>query len=67
MLSVVGRCYDFKTIFAKKNIGVFPQTTASFLRNMITTLVRSKLSKIAENCDYNIDPWSKWRWTRKNY
>jgi hypothetical protein len=41
----------------------FAQTTASFSKNLIIVLVFEKnanfcrkLSKIAENCDHNIDP-----------
>jgi hypothetical protein len=63
------RCYDFKNIFVKKfskNIGFF-RTTASFRKKMIITLVfeknanffRQNFSKIAENCDHNIDPWNQ--------
>jgi hypothetical protein len=45
-------------------LAVFAQSTASFYKNIIITLViekngnffRRKMSKIAENCDHNIDP-----------
>jgi hypothetical protein len=61
------RCYDFKNIFAEKfckNIAVFAQTTASFCKNVIITLIFEKyanyfcrkLAKITEHCDHNIDP-----------
>jgi hypothetical protein len=36
------QCYDFKNIFAEKfskNIGGFAQTTASFCKNLIITVV----------------------------
>jgi hypothetical protein len=57
------RCHDFKKN-CRKNWSFFAQTTASFCKNMIITLVfeknanffRRKLAKIAENCDHNIDP-----------
>jgi hypothetical protein len=56
-------------IFSQKignNNGVFAETTA-FCKKLIGTLVfekktpifSPKLSKIAENCDHNIDPRSK--------
>jgi hypothetical protein len=32
--------------------------TLGFLENMYANFCCQKLSKIAENCDYNIDPWS---------
>jgi hypothetical protein len=38
-------CYDFRNIFAKKigeKIGVFTQTTASFSKNWIITMVFEK-------------------------
>jgi hypothetical protein len=60
-----------KNIFAQKlaKIGVFAQTTASFCKIWIITLVlekrgnffaenRQKSPKIAENCDQNTDPWN---------
>jgi hypothetical protein len=54
-------------IFSPKNLAkilaFFAQTTASFCKNVIITLVfektpffRRKLAKIAENCDHSIDP-----------
>jgi hypothetical protein len=62
------RCYDFKKYFCQtigEKIGVFDsKTKLNYANNLIITLVfekkrqffRRKLSKIAENCDYNIDP-----------
>jgi hypothetical protein len=57
----------FKNIFAKKSakMAFFTQNKAKLCSNLIITLifekkrqfVRRKLSKIAENWDYNIDPW----------
>jgi hypothetical protein len=56
-------------IFSPKNLATilffFAQTTARFCKNLIVTLVfekkrqffRRKFAKIAENCDYNIDPF----------
>jgi alpha/beta superfamily hydrolase len=46
-----------------EHIGVFAQTTASFCKKLIITSVfkkkrhffHQKLSKLAENCDHNID------------
>jgi hypothetical protein len=54
-------------IFYPKNfakiLSFFAQTTAIFCKNFIVSLVfeknaifSPKLAKIAENCDYNIDP-----------
>jgi hypothetical protein len=43
------RCYEFLNIFAKKigeNIGFFAQTTVSFGKNLIITLVLEKNAKI---------------------
>jgi hypothetical protein len=57
-------------IFSPKNLAkqlfFFAQTTASFSKKIIITLVfeknancfRRKFAKIAENCDHNIDPFS---------
>jgi hypothetical protein len=50
-----------------KILAFFAQTTASFCKNSIVTLVfeknanffRQKLAKIAENCNNNIDPRSQ--------
>jgi RNase P subunit RPR2 len=40
------RCYDFKRIFSPKNLAkmmrFFAQTTATFCKNLITTLVNEK-------------------------
>jgi hypothetical protein len=48
------RCYDFKNIFGEKcgeNIVVFVQTTATFRKNLIITLVYEQNAKLfAENC-----------------
>jgi hypothetical protein len=62
------RCYDFLNIFAEKfsgKIGVLTQNKAKLCKNLIITLVFEKnaifcrkSSKIAENCDHNIGPWS---------
>jgi hypothetical protein len=54
------RCFDFLNIFTKK-IG---EKRAKLCKNMIITLFfeknanffSRKLSKIAQNCDHNIDP-----------
>jgi hypothetical protein len=50
------RCYDFLNIFAKKSakiLAFFPQTTASFCKNMIIALVFEKTpifsQKMVEN------------------
>jgi hypothetical protein len=61
------RRYDFFNIFAEnfsEKIGVLTQNKAKLCKILIITLVfeknaiffRRKLSKIAENCDHNIDP-----------
>jgi hypothetical protein len=50
-------------------LAFFAQTTASFCKNLIITLVfeknanifRRKLAKIAENCDHSIDSWSTFK------
>jgi hypothetical protein len=66
------RCYDFLNIFAEKfseKIAFLTQNKAKLCKILIITLVfeekrqffRRKLSKIAENCDHNIDPWFKIR------
>jgi hypothetical protein len=55
---------EFSPKKSAKKIGFFAQTTATFSKNFIIALVlreklqffRRKLAKIAENCDYNIDP-----------
>jgi hypothetical protein len=63
-----GGCYDFLYVFAKifrERLPFFAQTTASFCKILIITLVfekkrqffRLNLAKIPENCDHNIDPW----------
>jgi hypothetical protein len=56
-------------IFSPKNsakkLAFLTQNKAKLCENLIITLVfdkkrqffRRKLSKIAENCDHNIDPW----------
>jgi hypothetical protein len=48
------RCYDFENIFAEnfgENIGVFAQTSASFCKNLIITLVFEKNANLfAEIC-----------------
>jgi hypothetical protein len=61
-------CYDFLNIFDKKfskKLAFLTQNKAKLWKILIITLVfeknanffRQKLSKIAENCDHNIDPW----------
>jgi hypothetical protein len=62
------RCYDFKNIFAEnfsKKMAFLTQNKAKLRKILIITLVFEKnaifcqkLSKIAENCDLNIDPRS---------
>jgi alpha/beta superfamily hydrolase len=58
-----------KNIFAEKageKIGVLTQNKDKLCKKLIMALVfekkrhffRRKLTKIAENCDHNIDPWS---------
>jgi hypothetical protein len=54
------RCYDFLNIFDKKlgkKLAFFTQNKAKLCKRVIITFFRQKLSKIAENCDPNIDPW----------
>jgi hypothetical protein len=60
-------------IFSPKNsakkLAFLTENKAKLCKLFIITLVfeknanffRRKLSKIAENCDHNIDPWSHWR------
>jgi hypothetical protein len=61
------RCYDFWNIFAEKfskKIGVFDSKQGLNMQNFDHNIgiwekrqfFRQKLSKIAENCDHNIDP-----------
>jgi hypothetical protein len=56
-----GRCYDFLDIFAEKigkKLAFLAQNKGKLCKILIITLVfRLKSSKIAENCDHNIDPW----------
>jgi ATP-dependent exoDNAse (exonuclease V) beta subunit len=59
------RCYDFQNTFAQflaKKLAFFVQTTASFCKKMLRTLVFEAnvnfSPKIAENCDHNVDPGS---------
>jgi hypothetical protein len=50
-------------------MALLTQNKAKSCKKLIITLlfeksakfVRRKLSKIAENCDHNIGPWSLWR------
>jgi hypothetical protein len=57
----------FSTKNLAKKMAFFAQTTASFWKILIITLVfekktpisSPKMSKIAANCDHNIDPWCK--------
>jgi membrane-associated PAP2 superfamily phosphatase len=64
------RCYDFLNIFAKKigeNLAFLTQNKATLPKNWIITLVFEKkrqffaeqLSKIAENLNHSIGPWSQ--------
>jgi hypothetical protein len=57
-------------IFLPKNLAkilaFFAQTTASFCKILIIALVNEKnakfspkMAQIAENCDHDIDPWTK--------
>jgi hypothetical protein len=60
------RCHDLKNIFAEKfgkKSAFVAQTTASFCKNLIKTLVFEKnanfcrkLSNLSENCNHNIGP-----------
>jgi hypothetical protein len=62
------RCYDFINIFAEKfgkKLAFLTQNRAKLCKILLITLVYEKnaifcrkLSKIAENCDNNIDPWN---------
>jgi hypothetical protein len=63
------RCYDFLNISPKnsaKKLAFFTRNKDKLCKILNITLVfekkrrffRRKLSKIAENCDHNIDPWS---------
>jgi hypothetical protein len=55
---------EFSPKNRRKKLDFFAQTTATFSKNNFIDLVlreklqffRRKLAKIAENCDYNIDP-----------
>jgi hypothetical protein len=60
------QCYDFKNIFAKKlaQIGVLLKLLLVLWKNYDNIgfwekrqFFRRKISKIAEDCDHNIDPW----------
>jgi hypothetical protein len=63
------RCWDFFDIFAEefsKKMAFLTPNKAKLCKILIKALVFEKnaiffgrkLSKIAENCDHNIDPWS---------
>jgi hypothetical protein len=69
------RCYDFLNIFAEKigekigeKIAVFDSKQSFSIQKYDHNIgfcekkpiFCRKLSKIAENCDHNIDPWSHW-------
>jgi hypothetical protein len=56
------RCYDFLNFFAEKfseKIGVFDPKQSYWVLRKKHQFFRRKLSKFAENCDHNIDPWPK--------
>jgi hypothetical protein len=66
------RCYDFLKFSPKisaKKLAFLTQNKAKLFKILTITLVfekkcqffRRKLSKIAENCDHNIDPRSPWK------
>jgi hypothetical protein len=70
ILSNWDRCYDFKNIFAEKNCEKMAFLThnkaklckifdhnVGFWENAI--FLAEKLSKVAENCDHNIDPCNR--------
>jgi hypothetical protein len=51
----------------RQKISILTQNKAKLCKILIITLVfeknanfSPKMSKIAENCDHNIDPWSPW-------
>jgi hypothetical protein len=46
----------FRQKIAKK-LALLTQNKAKLCKILIITFFRRKLSKIAENCDHNIDPW----------
>jgi hypothetical protein len=50
----------FSRKIQQKYLRFFAQTTASFFKNVIKTLVFEKNAIFfAENCDHNIDPWTQ--------